>query len=157
MKKLEIASGNKPTQGYIHFDIRGDVGADIVGDARALPFKDEEMDEIFTRFFLEHLTRKDARKALKEMFRVLKKKGRLEIIVPNLAYFCKLFVKEEGQKKEWALNKIYGFEKYEEDHHFFGYDEIILKKYLEEVGFKKIKRIESKEKEEQYLAVEAFK
>ncbi len=157
LKKLEIGSGKKPTEGYLHFDIRKDVNADVVGDARKLPFKDNEFEEVFSRFFLEHLMRKDARKALKEIYRVLKNQGRLEIIVPNISYFFKLFLEEKGQKKEWALNKIYGFENYGEDHHYFGYDEEILNQFLEKAGFKKIKRIESKEKEEQYLAMEAFK
>jgi len=157
LKKLEIGSGNKPTPDYLHFDIRSDIGADVVGDAKALPFKDEEFDEVFSRFFLEHLPRKEARVALKEMFRVLKSKGRIEIIVPNIAYFFKLFLEETGQKKEWALNKIYGFENYKEDHHYFGYDEETLTKSLEEAGFVNIKKIQAKEVEEQYLAMEAFK
>lgn len=157
LKKLEIGSGNKPSEGYLHFDIRQMEGTDIVGDARKLPFKNEEFEEVFSRFFLEHLRRADAKKSLKEMYRVLKKGGKLEIIVPNIEYFFKLFLGETGQKKEWALNKIYGFEKYPEDHHYFGYDFQILKLFLEEAGFVKIKQIESKEKEEQYLAIEAFK
>ncbi len=156
-KKLEIGSGNKPVEGYIHFDIRSDVDADVVGNAKALPFEDGDFSEVFTRFFLEHLPRIDARIALKEMYRVLAKGGRLEIIVPNISYFFKLFLEENGQKKEWALNKIYGFENYKEDHHYFGYDEETLAQYLEEAGFEKIKKIDSKEKEEQYLVMEAFK
>jgi len=152
--KLEIGSGNKPMKGYVHFDIREGIGADVVGDARKLPFKDGEANEIYTRFFLEHLPRKDAKLALKEMFRVLKKGGALEIIVPDIGYFCRLFVEEKGQKKEWALNKIYGFEHYKEDHHFFGYDEEILAKALSESGFVEIKRVSE---EEQYLHLSAKK
>ena len=89
MKKLEIGSGKKPMEGYLHFDIRSDVNADVVGDAKALPFKEGEFDEVFTRFFLEHLKRPDARTSLAEMYRVLAKSGRLEIIVPNISYFFK--------------------------------------------------------------------
>ncbi len=157
IKKLEIGSGNKPMEGYVHFDARSDVNADVVGDATALPFKEGEFSEVFSRFFLEHLPRAQAKNALKEMQRVLVKGGKLEIIVPNIAYFFKLFLDETGQKKEWALNKIYGFENYKEDHHFFGYDEETLTKFLEEAGFVGIKKIESKEKEEQYLAMQASK
>jgi predicted SAM-dependent methyltransferase len=157
IKKLEIGSGNKPIKGYLHFDIRKIDGVDIVGDVRKLPFENNSFGEVISRFFLEHLFRNDAKQALKEMYRVLIPNGRLEIIVPNLEYFCKLFLKETGQKKEWALNKIYGFEKYGEDHHYFGYDFETLKLFLEESGFVRIKKIESKEKEEQYLAIEAFK
>jgi predicted SAM-dependent methyltransferase len=155
MKKLEIGSGNKPKDGFVHFDIRQNVNADIVGDARKLPFRDGEFECVFSRFFLEHLPRQDAKIALKEMFRVLANKGDLEIIVPNLEYFCKLFISESGQKKEWALNKMYGFENYIEDHHFFGYDFEILSKYVTEAGFVDILRAE--EKEEQYLHITAKK
>lgn len=154
MDKLEIGSGNKPKEGYLHFDVRENVKADVVGDARKLPFENGEFSEVYSRFFLEHLPRKEALLALKEMNRVLKKGGTLEIIVPNIGYFCKLFIEEIGQKKEWALNKIYGFENYIEDHHFFGYDEIILSKALIESGFSDIKRITD---EEQYLHLVAKK
>jgi predicted SAM-dependent methyltransferase len=155
MNKLEIGSGPKPKAGYLHFDIRKLAGTDVVGDARKLPFKEGEFVEVYSRFFLEHLPRKDAALALKEMFRVLESKGVLEILVPNLAYFCKLFVEEKGQKKEWALNKIYGFENYPEDHHYFGYDEETLSKLLSEIGFIEVVRVV--EKEEQYLHLSAKK
>ncbi len=152
--KLEIGSGNKPREGYLHFDIRKNIGADVVGNAEKLPFKNEEFEEVFSRFFLEHLPRKKAELAVKEMFRVTKKGGFVEIIVPNIAYFCRLFVEEKGQKKEWALNKIYGFENYNEDHHFFGYDLDTLSQLLEKNGFIDIKQIET---EEQYLQLRARK
>jgi predicted SAM-dependent methyltransferase len=153
-RKLEIGSGNKPKEGYLHFDIRSNVKADVVGDAKKLPFKENEFSEVYSRFFLEHLSRKEAKLALREMLRVLKKGGVLEIIVPNLAYFCKLFVEEKGQKKEWALNKIYGFEEYKEDHHFFGYDEETLAEMLKDAGLIEIIRVKE---EEQYLHLKAKK
>jgi len=154
MNKLEIGSGNKPKEGYLHFDVRNNVNADVVGDAKKLPFKNEEFSEVYSRFFLEHLPRKDALVATSEMFRVLKSGGTLEIIVPNIGYFCKLFVEETGQKKEWALNKMYGFENYLEDHHYFGYDEETLSKVLVLSGFSEIKRVSE---EEQYLHLKAKK
>ncbi len=154
MKMLEIGSGNKPKEGYIHFDIRANVKADVVGDAKKLPFKDAEFDKVYSRFFLEHLPRGEAKLAVKEMNRVLKKGGEIEIIVPDLAYFCKLFIEEKGQKKEWALNKMYGFENYKEDHHYFGYDYETLLQTLKEAGFIEIKRTTE---EGQYLGVTAKK
>ncbi|MFA5358066.1 MAG: methyltransferase domain-containing protein [archaeon] len=157
LKKLEIGCGEKPREGYIHFDVRKLKGVDFVGDAKKLPFENNSFEEIYSRFFLEHLPRNDAKKALKEMLRVLSPGGRVEIIVPNLEYFCKLFLEGNEQEKEWSLNKIYGFEKYGEDHHYFGYNFETLEKFLEEAGFEKVKKIESKEKEAQYLAAEAFK
>jgi len=154
-KKLEIGSGPKPREGYLHFDSRKLPSTDVVGDAKKLPFKEGEFLEVYSRFFLEHLPRKDAKVALKEMQRVLAPVGVVEIIVPNLAYFARLFLEEKGQKKEWALNKIYGFENYLEDHHFFGYDFETLKAALEEAGFVSVERVE--EKDEQYLHLKAKK
>ena len=155
LTKLEIGSGPKPKEGYLHFDIRENIGADVVGDAKSLPFKENEIEEVYSRFFLEHLGRKDAIVALKEMYRVLKSKGKIEVIVPNLAYFCKVFIEENGQKKEWALNKIYGFENYVQDHHYFGYDTETLSILLKEIGFIEINNV--LEKEEQYLHLTAIK
>ncbi len=154
MKMLEIGSGNKPKEGYLHFDIRENINADVVGNATKLPFKDEEFEKVYSRFFLEHLPRNEARTALKEMHRVLKKDGEIEIIVPDLAYFCKLFLEEKGQKKGWALNKIYGFENYKEDHHYYGYDFETLAEALKEAGFSDAKRTSE---EGQYLGVTAKK
>ena len=71
--KLEIGSGNKPKEGFLHFDTRKLDSVDVVGDAKKLPFKNEEFVEVYSRFFLEHLLREDAKIALKEMNRVLKK------------------------------------------------------------------------------------
>jgi predicted SAM-dependent methyltransferase len=155
--KLEIGPGSKPREGYLHFDIRALPNVDVVGNAKELPFKDNSFEEVFSRFFLEHMNRKDAILSVKEMFRVLKSNGRIELIVPNLKYFCKLFVEEKGQKKEWALNKIYGFENYPEDHHFFGYDAETLSAVLQNAGFVNVKEIPSKENQEQYLCVEGKK
>ena len=49
--KLEIGSGAKPKVGYLHFDTRKLEGTDIVGDAKNLPFKNEEFVEVYSRFF----------------------------------------------------------------------------------------------------------
>lgn len=153
-KMLEIGSGSKPKKGYLHFDVRSNVKADVVGDARQLPFSDGEFESVYSRLFLEHLPRADAKEALSEMLRVLKRGGTVEITVPNIAYFCRLFVEEKGQKKEWALNKLYGFENYPEDHHYFGYDFEILARTLKETGFESIELVKG---EEQYLHVKARK
>lgn len=47
---------------------------------------DDSVDAVFANNFLEHLTREDILKTLKEVFRILKTKGRLFIIQPNYRY-----------------------------------------------------------------------
>ncbi len=155
LNKLEIASGEKPKEGYLHFDIRRIPQVDVVGDAKKLPFKSNSFQEVYSRFFLEHLPRNDAIISLKEMHRVLKKKGKVELIVPNLKFFSKLFCCGNSQEREWALKKIYGFDRFKEDHHLFGYDFLEMKRALIEAGFIRIKQLF--DLDEQYLHVEAFK
>jgi len=76
-----IAKGKKGTTGS-QVDKLSE--ADIQANADNLPFEDEEMDYIVASHLLEHTL--DTMKTLKEWYRVLKKKGKLGIIVPNSEY-----------------------------------------------------------------------
>ncbi len=63
----------------------GKLGTELlVGDVSKLPFADESFDKIILSEVLEHLP--DDRKALSEIYRVLKKNGVLGITVPNHNY-----------------------------------------------------------------------
>jgi SAM-dependent methyltransferase len=58
---------------------------DLLADLlNGLPFKDESFDSIFCSQVLEHLF--DPKRALKEIYRILKKDGYLILSVPHLSY-----------------------------------------------------------------------
>ena len=65
---------------YITMDINPKSGADIIGDAHTLPFKDGEFDIILANNVIEHFY--DPHKAVAEMRRVLKKGGKIYYTIP---------------------------------------------------------------------------
>ena len=83
MKKLNVGCGRDIKKGYINLDRLPIKGIDIVHDLNKYPwpFKNNTFNFIYCRHMLEHL--EDAEKALKEMCRILKDKGRIEIIIPH--------------------------------------------------------------------------
>lgn len=57
--KLHLGCGNIKLEGYINVDIRKTPATDMVHDcARELPFKDEEVDEIYAVQLIEHFSAK---------------------------------------------------------------------------------------------------
>lgn len=57
---------------------------DYIGDAQELPINDHQFDTVFCSQVLEHIP--EPQKAVKEIFRVLKKNGYALISAPHLAY-----------------------------------------------------------------------
>lgn len=84
---LDIGSGGSSYDRFfpnrVSIDIDPRRMPDIVGDAHALPFKDEEFGGIICTEVLEHL--KDPRQAISEMKRVLKGGGEL-ILTTRFVY-----------------------------------------------------------------------
>lgn len=65
----------------------------IVRDLRKrLPFDDLTIDYAYSSHFVEHLTKDDAIKLVKEVFRVLKPGGILRLVVPDLAYGARCYL-----------------------------------------------------------------
>jgi SAM-dependent methyltransferase len=82
IKKLNLGCGNDIREGWINLDNIKLPGVDIVCDIEkeALPFADGTLDEIYAEGILEHV---DLVPVLKELHRVLKPGGSLEIKVPH--------------------------------------------------------------------------
>ena len=81
--KLNIGCGPDVKKDYVNLDILHMKGVDVVHDLNKYPypFKDEEFEEILCSSVLEHLD--DIGKAMKEIHRILKKNGKVKIIVPH--------------------------------------------------------------------------
>lgn len=80
--KLNIGCGNDIRKEYINLDIAKLEGVDVVCDIEnnSLPFDDELFEKIVCNDVLEHV---DITKVLKEIHRVLRPGGVLEIRVPH--------------------------------------------------------------------------
>ncbi|MGB9678239.1 MAG: class I SAM-dependent methyltransferase [Candidatus Ratteibacteria bacterium] len=100
-------------------------------DEEPLPFKDETFDIVYSKNVFEHLTKPGF--ALKEMARVLKKKGKLILITDNASYWV------------WSVGKTHlgGYEESpqggKEDRHYSLFTEWHLKNHFQKVGLKPVK------------------
>jgi ubiquinone/menaquinone biosynthesis C-methylase UbiE len=72
---------------YVGMETEADSGADVVGDAHQLPFADASFDSVMCTSVLEHV--QDERRAVKEMYRVLKPGGRVLITIPFMLHYHK--------------------------------------------------------------------
>src|SRR3989338_11663911 len=87
MIKLNLGSGGRPLEGYINVDSNPKAPkVDIVHDLDVYPwpFENESVDEVVMDQCLEHLD--DHNHAMKEIYRILKKGGVVNISVPHFTW-----------------------------------------------------------------------
>lgn len=135
--KLELGSGDRPTDGYTHLDIRPDVGADIVADA-TLPktWPAGMWDEIRATHMLEHFSHRDTVSILKRWRNRLKPGGLLYLEVPNL----------QGHVDQWRWKQndaefvtyLFGEQDYPENFHKTMFTEKTLKVALVDAGYERV-------------------
>lgn len=95
--KLDLGSGYIKREGFISVDIDKKVNPDIKADIRTLkPIKSNSVDEIHISHTLEHILNRDLFKTLRNIHRVLKQKGLVTIVVPDV----------EQASKDWITKKI---------------------------------------------------
>jgi predicted SAM-dependent methyltransferase len=84
--KLELGSGDRPTVGFTHLDIRGSAVGAIYGDATQPRTWDATgpFEEIRACHLLEHFSHRQTVPILKRWWSELEHDGRLYLEVPNL-------------------------------------------------------------------------
>jgi predicted SAM-dependent methyltransferase len=109
--------------------------------SQKLPFPDQSVDYLYCSHFLEHLSRPDALRLLKESHRVLKSSGTLRICVPDLAHALMLYQRGEAKK---MLESYFFVEDLDSSmaRHRYMYDYSLLKEALEASGFPSVMRRE---------------
>ncbi len=114
-------------EGYLNVDFStmgsdgSTINPDIIHDVRErLPWEDDSVDEVIFRESLEHFNREDGYEVLKEIYRILKPGGTLDLTVPNapmqLIALC-LCVNESVTIEQWLdpHEPPWGWPKYHED------------------------------------------
>ena len=94
---LNIGCGPNPLPGWINIDMSRAPGIDIVWDLRTgLPFADATCEVIFGEHVIEHMSREDALKLLRECHRVLQAGGVLRLSTPDGARYLRSYA-EDGE------------------------------------------------------------
>ncbi|MCU0551777.1 MAG: hypothetical protein MUC48_20745 [Leptolyngbya sp. Prado105] len=141
-EKLNLGCGYDYREGYLNVDMLWFVNPDILGDFRSLPnLPSNFYKEIIAQDCLEHIPRCDSKPTLREWHRLLAPNGVLKIRVPNLPGLLTLFNREDQQTlaaQENLIQCLFGTQALEGDWHLSGFSEMVLRSYLEEIGFDRI-------------------
>jgi len=79
--KIDLGCGKNKNEGFVGIDIKNLKGVDIAYDLnKGIPFKKNEVEEVFTSHFLEHCD--DIVFMMEEIWRTCKNKAKVTIIVP---------------------------------------------------------------------------
>jgi predicted SAM-dependent methyltransferase len=129
---LDIGGGEAPKEGFLNVDPFHEK-ADVKAFAQDLPYKENEVDEIYSSHLLEHLGKWEILPTLKEWLRVLKPSGSLTLRVPDLEWCCRQWL--ENQDTGWNMDIIFGHQNDKGEFHKTGFTWQILKNYLTDSGF----------------------
>ena len=79
--------------GWTNVDFKGVPGAVVEHNlAGGIPFRDQTFDVVYHSHLLEHLTRNDAERLMRECVRVLKSGGVCRVAVPNMEDICRQYL-----------------------------------------------------------------
>lgn len=151
MIKLHLGCGWRNFgEDWIHID-GGNYPHVKYHDVARLPFGNDSIDLIYASHLFEYFDREEGVEVLKEWYRVLRSKGLLRIAVPDFEAIAKLYV-EKKIPLEKFLGPLYGKmemgmkggETGKIVYHKIVYDFESLKKTLESVGFRNIRKYDWK-------------
>lgn len=137
--KLHVGCGKRYLPGWKHLDVIDYSHVDFVCDTRQLMMIDDSVvTEIYACHILEHVTREDIVKVLREWNRVLVSGGALRIAVPDF----EAVVAEYQQCKDLSIFQglLYGGQTYDYNFHHVAFDFNVLDKFLCEAGFSNVIR-----------------
>ena len=143
--KLNIG-GEKKKEGWKILNIQKKKDVDFIGDISDLSqFKDNSIDEIYASHIVEHVDQNKIKLTLKGIYRVLKDNGKFYISVPDMNVLCSLYMAKDAPKKVkfHAMRMMFGGQTDKYDYHYFGWNYDFLKDYIEDAGFKNIKKVKS--------------
>ena len=113
---------------------------DIVCDMRDLPFKKNELEEIYCCHGIEHLLKKEVLPCLKQFREKLRPGGRLRLAVPDFERIVQFW--NESRAEEAVMFHLFGRQENEGQIHFMCYTSAGLSTLMRKTGFKRVGRWE---------------
>lgn len=108
LKLVNVGCGQTFHPEWLNFDVApAAVGVKRWDLRRGLPFREGEVDAVYSSHVLEHLNCEEAKRFIHDSWRILKPGGILRIVVPDLeqitrAYLAELDALREGKQTESA-------------------------------------------------------
>jgi len=137
--RLHLGCGAIDAPGYINIDLRPTSNVHFVHDVAPLEmFADGSVNLIYASHVLAHLLVAEAKDAIGEWHRVLKRGGVLRVAVPDFAVMARMYM--ERVPFETILGPLMGDQGYEQNRHKSAFDEQYLRRLMEEAGFRGVER-----------------
>lgn len=140
--RVELASGDRPWEGYLHCDERLLESTDLACRVETLPFADSSVEALLASHIIEHFSYREIDRVLAEWYRVLRPGGGILIITPNFAYVAHGYVEGWMEYTE-SRNRMFGGQDYLGNYHYTMFDSPALGACLEEAGFKNVRDVTS--------------
>ncbi len=138
MKKLHLGCGKINIPGYINIDIQDTPAVDIQADISNLDYEKGSIDFIYSCANIEHFSRHEWRNVLSHWYDLLKKGATLRLSTADFDAAVKEYL--QTKNIDSLLGLIVGGQKDPFDRHGMIFDYEYLKKALEDIGFKNIRR-----------------
>jgi predicted SAM-dependent methyltransferase len=139
--KLELGSGLRPTEGYLHQDcIQLEVSLDYVCKAWEVPIYEGSLDEVIAIAVIEHLRYTEVTRTLSHIHRLLKPGGIFLFDVPDVTVWIRyLHQIYEGidvpYSKEDVIKTLWGHQRWEGDEHKSMWDYEMISAEVKKAGF----------------------
>jgi predicted SAM-dependent methyltransferase len=140
---IHLGGGTMHIESFCNMDASVFCPSDVIARVERLKFRSGSMQTIYTSHTFEHIPRFWALPTLREWHRVLRKGGRLYILVPDLEALCKIYLSHLDRYDEPASryttdmsrDVMYGGQTTRYDFHYGGYSRRTLTSMLGEAGF----------------------
>lgn len=136
---LHIGCGKTNSPEFINIDAQPFAHVHIVTDdiTSLTDFSNGTVDMVYMCHILEHIKRKDLKKVLSEMKRVLKVGGVLRLSVPDLDKLIEVYNASNNDINAIS-HQLMGGQDHDYNIHYSVFNHRRLKELLEEVGFQKV-------------------
>jgi predicted SAM-dependent methyltransferase len=146
--RVNLGCGYRPVKGWINVDRARAEEVQVVWDlTTGLPFPDSSCTAIFSEHVIEHVTKADAIKLIRECYRVLQDDGVLRMSTPDAELFLRSYAGDRtflahsgfSQEIDTPVDRVnYMMREYSQ--HLWSYDEELLTLMFRQAGFKTVVR-----------------
>lgn len=133
--KLDIGCGNQKIDGFTGVDAYVEADGIVKAEMWELPYRDGEIEEIYSSHALEHVPIVRVQPTMKEWWRVLCPGGKLTLQVPNMDYVARFWLTHKPEEHSWAEMIIFGNQAHPGEFHKCAFTPMGLQGDLQQCGF----------------------